>query len=172
MRKALEKINTAILLVCFLIFSVPLNAQKEKSFGKNNIHGSVGTLGLFFSANVFYERILIDNTSSWEYKDQGQKFTKKSRFAPFVRMGYGGYANYDDEGSYALAQLGFLTGAGKHHFEGSIGGGYNIKGYFIISEYFPTGSLGYRYHSPGSHLFLRFGASVPELIYLGLGISI
>ena len=137
---------------------------------KNGIYGTLGTTLNFGAANLNYERMIIGNQNGF--------FTSY-----WVRVGYGGYYNWDEKGRIFNLGLTALSGNGKNHFE--IGGGITSfadrTGYLIDrkgdqsvkrSSYhtiYPAGSLGYRFQNSNGGSFFRAGIAFPEALYVSLG---
>jgi len=97
---------------CIMLFSFDtLNAQSDSDnrYKKNAIHGSLGTVLIVNTANVFYERILSEST--------------KSRFTTFARIdlheSYG--TNVLGLNAGLIAQGAILTDRNRSHFEGAPG---------------------------------------------------
>ena len=146
-------------LPLFMLMTNPIFAQGEPGtqLRKHSIQGSVGTLGVYFSAIGTYEYIFWQN--------------KKTHLATFARAGYGGYAVLlATGGGVALFEGGILTGASKSHFEAAIG-----LSYFMPKDEneftAPAASVGYRLQKPGGHFIFRTGLGYPEALYVGLGVA-
>ena len=152
------------LLILFGIFLFTISRLAAQEFNdqgsldhakKISIHGSVGSLGLYFSATGKLEFLF--------YSTQNKKLTL------FARGGFGGFATYGDQGTYLLIEPGLLIGAKNSHLEFSTG--LNI--YLNDGEFvnFPlSGTLGYRYQKWDGKLLFRAGIAWPEGVYLGLGL--
>jgi len=147
-------------VVFFIIFSTNIgcffmcSAQETIRQKSNAALGSVGSLGLYFTANVYYERLI----------------TQHRLVKTFARVGYGIYASWNDEGNYLIGQVGVLLGKKNNFFEFGIGGTHireDLAGLFPIS-----GTLGYRFQNPNSLINFRAGVSFPEAIYIGFGITL
>lgn len=135
-------------------------SHNEKSnndlLNTNAIYGNVGSGGLYFTATGYYERLLKQNM--WE-----------RHISSFVKIGFGGETHWLGKGTYFLAQYGLLLGGKTHHLEMGLGPSYFIPGYF--EGIFPSATVGWRIQKPGGSFIFRMGASVPEAIYLGVGVS-
>jgi len=140
-----------------LFLSIHKATAQENTFNKNLIHTSIGSGGLYFSATVYYDRIIK------------QKMWNRN-ITSFIRVGYGSAVYYGSESSYLLTQYGILTGVKKHHLEVSVGPAY-FTNRNLLGDYSPTAALGWRYQKPGGNFIFRLGIAVPEAIYLGLGIA-
>lgn len=134
-------------------------AQTEvlNSYRKNTIHGSLGTLLLLNTANVFYDRII---TESKGY----------NKFTTFVRAGYNSFyavsiARPEHEDLFTL-EGGMLLGGGFSHFEAAVGGTI-----YDIQKILPAFSLAYRGQRPGKGFMFRGGIGTPEFIFVGMGYS-
>jgi hypothetical protein len=127
---------------------------KDTGFYKNAIYGNVGIGGLYFTATGYYERMMTQN----------------SKVLSFVKVGFGGYSTWGDEGNYILGQFGVLSGANKHHLELGAGPRYVING--GLQGYLPfAATIGWRIQEPGGNFIFRMGVSWPEAVYIGLGFS-
>lgn len=127
---------------------------KEIGFNKNAIYGNVGIGGLYLTATGYYERIITQN----------------NKISSFIKAGVGGYALWGVGGQFILAQFGILTGIKKHHLELGAGPNYFINGDLQGDLPF-TATIGWRIQKPGGKSIFRMGASWPEAIYIGIGIS-
>lgn len=173
-----RRVVKTVLLFLVSMFAIQVLAQdwtrpegsKVEKFNKNAVYGSLGNFGLYFSASGYFERIVTDKKKSWQIERRGVTELKESRFATTVKVGYGAFADYFDQGQYLTAQLGIMSGAYNNHFELSAGFANFISGTFVWG-FNPAGSIGYRYHAPGDMLLLRVGVAYPEGVYLGLGLS-
>ena len=96
--------------------------------------------------------------------------TQNSKISSFVKIGTGGYALWGIGGQYILAQYGILIGAKKHHLELGAGPNYFISG-DLVGELPFTTTLGWRIQKSGGNFIFRMGASLPEAVYIGLGVS-
>lgn len=123
---------------------------------KNAIYGTIGSLGFYFTATGYYERIL-----------KQQMWNKP--ISSFVKAGFGAEAHWLGKGTYVLAQYGLLVGRKAHHLEVGVGPSYFIPGYF--QGFFPSATLGWRVQKPGGYFNYRMGISVPEAIYMGIGVA-
>ena len=146
-------ITTILLCAISSVYGQKENTQ-EVRFNKNAIYGNVGIGGLYFTATGYYERII----------------TQKSKISTFVKVGAGGYEAWGVGGQYILAQYGILTGVKKHHLEIGAGPHYYLNG--DLQGDFPfSATIGWRVQKPGGKFIFRMGASWPEAIYVGLGVS-
>ncbi len=157
----LQKLITILLFITLLIQIQTITAQSEmvKSYNKNVIHGS---LGLFLTANTFYDRILSN-------------YNSETKFAVFSRVGYSLYAipsmNGSSIGNMLSLQGGFFTGKKFSHFETTLGMLYQNSFDDDYSAFRPALSIGYRGHKPGGKFMFRIGVGFPELMYTGVGYS-
>ena len=132
--------------------------SQEAAFHKNAIYGNVGTGGLYFTTAGYYERIIK------------QKMWDKN-ISSFVKVGTGVEFHWGGSGMFILAQYGLLTGAKKHHLEISVGPNYFITGDYKGDVLPISGAIGWRVQKPEGKFIFRMGASWPEAIYIGLGVS-
>ena len=143
-----------------LIFSGFISAQQdsikvhENLYKKNTIHGSVGTLLIGFTANVFYDRILSES---------------ESKFSTFVRIGYQENVFVFSQGRAFILEGGILTGKKFGHFEAALGADYQQNGIDFIR---PAFSVGYRGQKPNGNFMFRAGFGIPELLYFGVGLAL
>jgi len=151
-----SNINKLLIIITLLLCSIYAkegNAQHVE-LNKNAIYGNVGTAGLYFTATGYYERIII----------------QQSKISHFIKVGTGGYALWGEGGQYILGQYGILTGSKKHHLELGAGPNWFLNGDLKGDLPF-TATIGWRIQKPGNHFMFRMGASFPEAVYVGLGIS-
>jgi hypothetical protein len=152
--KTILFITITLLLASSSIVYGQKESIKDVGFYKNAIHGNVGIGGLYLTATGYYERMITQN----------------SKVLSFVKVGFGGYSTWGDEGNYILGQFGILLGANKHHLELGAGPRYVING--GIQGYLPfTATIGWRIQKPGGKFIFRMGVSWPEAVYIGLGFS-
>ena len=152
--KTILLITITILLSSTRIVYSQKESIKDAGFYKNAIYGNVGIGGLYLTATGYYERMMTQN----------------SKFLSFVKVGFGGYSTWGDEGNYILGQFGVLSGANKHHLELGAGPRYVInRG---MQGYLPfAATIGWRIQKPGGKFIFRMGVSWPEAVYIGLGFS-
>jgi len=147
----------ACLILACLSYSVSLQAQGNEinGFRKNSIYGSVGFAGLYGTATANYERIVNQSPD-------------KLLSASFLKVGYGGYVAYADEGAFIYLQYGILLGKKSSHLELSAGGHYIFDGSMDSPL---AATAGYRLQKPGSRFMFRTGIAYPESFYIGIGFS-
>ena len=152
--KTILLITITILLSSTSIVYSQKESIKDAGFYKNAIYGNVGIGGLYLTATGYYERMMTQN----------------SKFLSFVKVGFGGYSTWGDEGNYILGQFGVLSGANKHHLELGAGPRYDInRG---MQGYLPfAATIGWRIQEPGGNFIFRMGVAWPEAVYIGLGFS-
>ncbi len=177
-----------ILLIALLSFFGYLAsyAQETESsatpegLNKNVIHASVGFIPIpipIWGAYGFsYERMLFD-------------IRKGGINSIWARASLGEWGDPGGGGPFQLAGVTMLTGTGKGHFEVNIsavriydqhrykddktglygyGPDYNaVKSDYV--DFFPAGSLGYRFQKPDEHFVFRYGAGYPDGLYISLG---
>lgn len=128
--------------------------KPNKQLNKNAIYGNVGVGGFYFTAIGYYERIM--------------RQTDKS--ATFLKTGFGPYAVWGYGGNILLFQYGALFGKKSHHLETGIGVCAFIEG--DMEGFYPlSATVGYRIQRSQGHFLFRMGASFPEAIYMGFGVS-
>ena len=157
-------ISFTILLV-FIVNT--LSAQDTKtglvkpSLNSNAIFGDIGinleVVGdAWFTGTVFYERMF-------------KLKANKTDISTFARVGFGGMAYWGGDATFAIAQVGILTGAKNNHLEASLGVTSLLNESYKI---FPIStSIGYRRQKPGGHFIFRTGVAWPEALYIGIGTS-
>jgi hypothetical protein len=161
----MRKNNYHFSLVIFLLFISlsPIYSQQDSIkqteiiYRKNVLHGSFGTLGIGYSASIFYDRIL--------YESQNE-----SKFTTFLRVGYQGNIFILSNGGNAyILEGGMLTGKNSSHFEGALGVTY----FTLDFDYrvLPAFSIGYRRQKPNGSFMFRTGIGNPEWVYFGLGFA-
>ena len=135
------------------------NRQRNRYNSKvrqNAIFGNIGGLPMLGTTkSIYYERMIKSNFPS-----------------AFVRAGYefDHYPANDTNWHRCILQLGALFGGKASHFELGIGGMYTVETSEGDNPYFVSGSIGYRYQKSTGGLF-RIGVGVPELAYVGFGLS-
>ncbi|MDD4969060.1 MAG: hypothetical protein PHT07_06485 [Paludibacter sp.] len=161
----MRKNNYPFSLVIFLLF-ISLSSvysqqdsikQPELIYRKNVLHGSFGTLGIGYSASIFYDRILFESQN-------------RSKFTTFLRLGYQeNIFIFSNGGNAYILEAGMLTGKKFSHFEGALGVTYLNSNY----EYrvLPAFSIGYRGQKPKGGFMFRTGIGNPEWLYFGLGFA-
>lgn len=170
----LSLLGSALLQVT--AYSQEIKTAAERSgLKKNAVYGTIGTVGVYGVVEGNYERMIAEPakgfiTSYW------------------VRVGYGGWYNWEDSGPLFVIGLSGLTGVKKSHAEFNIGftTSYDPDSYDIgvsnanysgepkpsKSEYrqnLPAASLGYRFQKPNGHFIFRTGIGYPEALYVSLG---
>ena len=152
--KTILLITITILLSSTSIVYSQKESIKDAGFYKNAIYGNVGICGLYLTATGYYERMMTQN----------------SKFLSFVKVGFGGYSTWGDEGNYILGQFGVLSGANKHQLELGAGPRYVInRG---MQGYLPfAATIGWRIQEPGGNFIFRMGVAWPEAVYIGFGFS-
>lgn len=152
-----QHIKTIVLIVATISLSSihPVYGQKKQvDFHKNAVYGSVGTTVFYASATGYYERMV----------------SQRGKISSLVKVGAGTYETLGGSGIYILGQYGILTGVKKHHLELGAGPAYFIKE-DLREGLFYTATIGWRIQKPGGKFIFRMGVSVPESIYIGIGIS-
>ena len=168
MKKLIIKI---ICCTLFVLLSVRVYPQ-DQNFDRNAIYGSLGSLLVFNTATIYYERTLTDVDLNWVKEKRNQTVTKQTRLATFARIGYGGsYSIMDDKGKHVMTQLGFLVGTRSSFLEGTAGVAYNTNWFFGGTNILPTWNVGYRLQRHESPLIFRVGVGFPEMVNLGIGVS-
>jgi len=149
------------LVIIAIIFLCPISCaygQKpnpsKTELNKNALYGNIGIGGFYLTATGYYERIV----------------TQGVKISTFIKAGVGGYSLWLESGQFILAQYGILTGKKKHHLEIGAGPNYVINGDLQRTPPI-TATVGWRIQKPGGNFIFRMGASWPEAIYVGLGIS-
>lgn len=151
-----------VIILLFISLS-PVYCQQDSIkhsdliYRKNVIHGSFGTLGIGYTASIFYDRILSESQN-------------KSKFTTFLRVGYQeNIFIFSNGGSAYILEGGMLTGSKFSHFEGALG-----ITYFGVDTNFrvlPAFSIGYRGQKPKGGFMFRTGIGNPEWLYFGLGFA-
>jgi hypothetical protein len=148
--------KTCLFVLLLALSSATCIGQKDtlnnSEFNKNSIYGSVGSGGFYFTATAYYERLIFN------------PFEQNS-ISPLFKIGYGGYADWNGQSDYIIAQAGIITGINKHHFESSAGIVFYPKDEII----FPSILVGYRKQKPNSPFMFRTGLGFPEALYAGIG---
>lgn len=158
----MKQLKTSLITILFFGISIIGHTQYIDSSGtrfhRNAIHGSLGNGGLYFSATLYYERMLKEDILG-------------DKFFPFIQAGYGAEAHWEGDDRYIFARFGVLYGANTNHLELGVG-----PNFFLLGEMtgaFPVaGLIGWRIQKPNGNLIVRTGVALPEAFYLGLGISI
>ncbi|MEQ9375010.1 MAG: hypothetical protein RIG68_07535 [Imperialibacter sp.] len=146
---------TAFLLCCIQSVYAQEDQTQDVGLNKNGFYGAAGIVPFYLTATAYYERIL------------GQKKVVTS----FVKVGYGVYSSWGGGGRYVLAQYGILTGKKNNHFELGAGPNWFLKGDFE-GRLPVTATMGYRFQKPAGDFIFRTGVSIPESVYIGVGISL
>ena len=157
------RINKLLLILSIFLYSINYALAQdvkiiESNQHKNRIYGSLGSVGIYGTATVYYERILKQNVFN-------------QNISSFAKVGFGGEGHWGGGGAYVLAQYGLITGTKKHHFE--LGAGPN---FFIIGDFEKTpiplsGFMGWRFQKLDNQFFCRAGVGWPEAIYFSFGVS-
>lgn len=133
-------------------------AAKPKELNKNIIYSNIGSLIIYSSISINYERIIFGGDG-------------ESYVSLLGRIGYGGYVVTDGytryTGNIGIVSAMILTGKNSGHFEGAIGYMF-LQGDFNSPLHF---SGGFRYQAPGKMFMYKIGGGLPELVYFGLGVS-
>ncbi|MEL7001474.1 MAG: hypothetical protein AAFN93_01935 [Bacteroidota bacterium] len=145
---------------------------------KNAIYGNLGFLPVSFGiSTINAERYLF-----------GFGIKQKIKGSVSIRLGYGSWGDWGGEGKAYLGSFHFLSGHKKHHLEFGLGlVNFQEDIYDPIEIVNPDGTIdfvfnekstnnssmginaGYRYTS--KYFLFRVGASWPETLYLGLGVT-
>jgi hypothetical protein len=146
-----------LLLICYSSIHAQQDSIKEQEnlYKKNTFHGSVGTLLIGFTANIFYDRILSESE-------------KGSKLSTFVRIGYQENILSFSQGRAFILEGGMLTGRNFGHFESALGVAYLQSENDVI---LPAFSIGYRGQKPNGNFMFRTGIGFPELLYFGIGLG-
>ena len=149
--------SLCLLLICFNTIRAQQDSIKESQnlYKKNTFHGSVGTLLIGFTANIFYDRILSENGNG-------------KKFSTFVRFGYQENVILFSQGRAFILEGGMLTGRNFGHFESALGVAYLQSENDVIR---PAFSVGFRGQKPNGSFMFRTGIGFPELLYFGIGLG-
>ena len=157
-----NNLKLSLLLGLLLIAYSSLFSQQDSlrktdyEYKMNMIHGSLGTLVLGYTANIFYDRFL---------SPIGRYHTT----CTFARIGYqDNIILTDPNGSAVILEGGILTGKHFGHFEGTLGIAYIQTENNVLR---PAFSVGYRGQKPDGSFMFRTGLGFPELLFFGLGIA-
>lgn len=166
----------AVFLLCYHTYGQEqTTTEGTKSYKKNAILATVGTVGLMGAYSLSYERMLL---ASKEGSIQGL----------WAKVGAGGWAVWSSGGPYQSLMLGTMTGKKNSHFELNFGlarmvdkSAYDRAKHISdhLAEPQPSksdyinmraaGSAGYRFQKPTSRFLFRTGVGYPETLYLGIG---
>jgi len=160
----MKHLTHIILVVLICVVSSAANGQEnqptETNNAKNALYLSAGTSVLWHGASVTYERTLQENM-----------FNRP--ISSFAKLGLGYYLMWDWEpnygGPWTFSHYGLLFGKKSHHFEFSAGVMYAFSG--DLEGFFPSGTIGYRYHKPEENFIFRANVSFPEALNLGVGFT-
>lgn len=124
---------------------------------KNAIYGSVGLEIMSVSMSVYGERILGKGIESWDAET-------------FVRLGIIGLAGASDGNVLAIDAGLLIPGISRSKYgllEIAVGWHPILNG----DVGFPQvgGTIAYRYQKPMGNFIFRFGAGIPEIIFVGIG---
>ena len=130
--------------------------KSDNNYKMNLIHGSLGTMVLGYTANIFFDRLL-------------SRIGKQNTTCTFVRIGYqNNIILTDPNGTAFILEGGIVTGKSYGHFEGALGVTYIQTENNVIR---PAFSVGFRGQKPnGSFMFIT-GLGFPELLFFGVGIT-
>lgn len=162
-------------LVCYSKQSSGQDLVETQS--KNAIYANAGTLGLWFTASVNYERHLFSTDNKFHVNY-------------YLRTCAGVYETWGADGPYGSLGLQGIFGAEKNHLELGLGLGvlYDKSGYEIgvsnanyftepnpprgdYTDWVPAVSVGYRYQKPSGGFVFRTGIGFPDGVYLSLGLA-
>ena len=123
-----------VTILSFLVLSNHSFAQSNgestmEDFRKNTFHGGLGFLILYGTATMNYERVISQNSDKF--------FT-----ASFIKIGFGAYSTWGDNGQYLISQYGVMTGKKSNHLELSAGPNIVLSGDMEFPVAF---GLGYRH---------------------------
>lgn len=126
------------------------------SLNKNIFHWTIYNAGLAGGASLSYERIF-------------NQLDGDITISTFGRIAVGKANNFaSSDVTFSIVQIGFLTGKKRHHLE--CGAGFRAN--FTNKSGHPfVGNIGWRMQKPEKHFVLKMGVGVPELLYLGVGLS-
>ena len=129
---------------------------EKTNLNKNIVHVTSYTAGLAGGGSISYERIL-------------HQLDGNITISTFGRLAIGTSSSWmQSKVTFSIAQIGFLTGKRRHHLECGAG----IRSNFTDKSGHPfAGNIGWRVQKPEKHFVFRMGVGVPELLYLGLGLS-
>ena len=155
----------SLLLVLCLSTLLPVHSQDiphidlDLGLKKNAIYGSVGWEILSVSGSAYAERILGKGIESWDAET-------------FVRIGVIGLAGASDGNVLAIDAGLLIPGISRSKYgllEIAAGWHPRLNG----DVNFPPvgGTLAYRYQKPMGNFIFRFGAGIPEILFIGLGFS-
>lgn len=161
-----NKMNLRNILLLIALSACGLSdvkGQEELQLRKNIIHASASSVPLAYAGlNYYLERIILE----------------KEKTAYFGKVGYGHYNEWEGSGQFYLLQAGVLMGVKdigirRSHLELGLGvaqlDGWNNKVPYN-SRHFAF-SIGWRIQKPGSRFIFRTGVSLPETIYVGVGLA-
>jgi len=151
------------LLICILlvgynsVYSQQDSPRKKDNIYKMNlIHGSLGTMILGYTANIFYDRLISG-------------IGEHNTACTFARIGYQeNVILTSPNGKAFILEGGILTGTHFGHFEGALGITYIQTQNNVIR---PAFSVGFRGQKPNGSFMFRTGLGFPELLFLGVGIG-
>jgi len=145
---------------------------------KNSLYLSAGTLGLWFTGSLNYER-LVHTTD------------KKYHIDYFARINGGGFATWGSSGPATTLSVQGVFGEKTSHFETGLGiawlfdklsydigvsnANYPYPGsepkptIWEYSIFLPAVTFGYRYQKPNGRFLFRTGLASPEGVYLSVG---
>ena len=177
------KKNTILLSILMALACYSTNAGGQDSLrihSKNVIYANAGTLGLWFTASVNYERRLF-STNNKLYVNY------------YMRACAGAFAAWGANGYYGSLSLQGVFGSKLSHLELGLGLGvlfdkigydsgvsnanYPYPGYepepsrWDYTNVTPAVSVGYRHQSPTGGFVFRTGIGFPDGLYLSLGFA-
>lgn len=136
-----------------LCFSFTANAQRHST--RIAIHG-IGAPTPDFKGSIAFGKI--------EYFLH--PYNGRRRMTWFLSAGYLRFAPSASEINHMPSlKFGFIRGNSNHHFETQFGLIYVPQFEFVS----PSGQVGYRYQQAKSGFIFRFGAGLPEVLYLTVG---
>jgi len=150
----MKALTGLLLSTLFISPAFSQDTEEPAPINKNSVQGTTGTMLVFFTANVNYERMV--------------KELPKSYLS--VKAGFGGYASWNSSGQTYSLSLVHLAGKKNNHLESGAGLIYlHEKGW--ESQLWPDLHIGYRYQKPDGELLFRTGLGFPEGLYLGAGFA-
>lgn len=171
-------------VITLLVLSVLSIGYNSSAFGqdstivepKNIIYATGGTLGLWFTANFNYERLVA--------KTKDRKYLIKC----YAHGSAGAYATWGGSGPTYVTSVKGVLGRKNSHLELGIGIAalvnnyeydYSYQNYVRGSEpkpkkldywwILPAATIGYRYQKPGEAFVFRTGVGFPDGVYISFG---
>lgn len=172
------KYTLVSILFVFFLSSTIAKEEPIPKVSKNSLYVDAGSLGLWFTGMVNYERYLAKSTVILPIRWS-------------VKASYGGFATWGADGPLFGLSIQGLTGKRNAHLElgtgffalfdqlgykiGVSNANYPYTGYqpeptrWEYTWKIPALTLGFRYQKPKGGLVFRGGIASPNGVYLGLG---